>query len=75
MLQPKGTMGLHKSFLGGILESSKYQIHRTTIKLEGKGLCQGQSKTVRPGEKKCKGDVTVKGSEDKERDRPRESGC
>lgn len=75
MLQPEGTMGLHKSFLEGISELSKYQIHRTAIKLEGKGLCQGQSKTVRPGQKKCKEDVIVKGSEDKERDKPQDSGC
>lgn len=33
-----------------------------------------RSKQNRPGQKKCKGDVTVKGSE-RTRDRPQESGC
>lgn len=34
-----------------------------------------RSKQNRPGQKKCKGDRRVKGSEDKERDRPQEPGC
>lgn len=39
------------------------------------GKACGRTKQNRPGQKKCKGDRRVKGSEDSERDRPQESGC
>lgn len=41
---------------------------------KGKACVKVKAK-VRPGQKKCKEDVIVKGSEDKERDTPQDSGC